>query len=72
MLTVGVGLFVYNIVRTLLRVPRWNVIATAVASALGWLSLAVCAGLTIAVGKCSYESSPSWRPPARSARSCMG
>ena len=56
-LTVGAGLFVYNIVRTLLRVPRWNVIATAVASALGWLSLAVCAGLTIAVGKCSYESS---------------
>ena len=46
----------YNIARTLLRVPRWNVIATAVASALGWLSLAVCAGLTIAVGKYSYES----------------
>ena len=55
-LTVGVGLFVYNIARTLLRVPRWNVIAIAIASALGWLSLAVCAGLTIAVGKCSYES----------------
>ena len=43
-LRVGVGLFVYNIARTLLRVPRWNVIATAVASALGWLSLAVCVG----------------------------
>jgi hypothetical protein len=61
-LTVGVGLFVYNIARTLLRVPRWNVIATAVASALGWLSLAVCAGLTIAVGKCSYESSSALTP----------
>ena len=61
-LTVGVGLFVYNIARTLLRVPRWNVIATAVASALGWLSLAVCAGLTIAVGKCSYESSSVLAP----------
>jgi Cytochrome C and Quinol oxidase polypeptide I len=55
-LLVGVGLFVYNIARTLLRVPRWNVIATAVASALLWLSLAVSAGLTIVVGKCSYES----------------
>jgi cbb3-type cytochrome oxidase subunit 1 len=55
-LTVGVGLFVYNIARTLLRVPRWNVIATSVACALGWLSLAVCAGLTIAIGKCSYEA----------------
>jgi hypothetical protein len=61
-LTVGVGLFVYNITRTLLRVPRWNVIATAVASALGWLSLAVCAGLTIAVGKCSYETSSALTP----------
>jgi hypothetical protein len=56
LLTVGVGLFVYNVVRTLLRVPRWNVIATAVASALVWLALAVSVGLTIAVGKCSYES----------------
>ena len=58
-LVVGVGLFVYNIARTLVRVPRWNVIATAVASALGWLTLAVCAGLTIAVGKCTYDSAPA-------------
>ena len=56
-LTVGVALFVYNIARTLLRVPHWNVVAIAVASALGWLSLAVSVGLTIAIGKCSYESS---------------
>ena len=55
-LLVGVGLFVYNIARTLLRVLRWNVIATAVASALVWLSLAVSVGLTLAVGKCSYEA----------------
>jgi cbb3-type cytochrome oxidase subunit 1 len=61
-LTVGVGLFVYNIVRTLLRVPRWNVIATAVACALGWLSLAVCAGLTIAIGKCTYEATSALVP----------
>jgi cbb3-type cytochrome oxidase subunit 1 len=61
-LTLGVGLFVYNIARTLLRVPRWNVIATGVASALGWLSLAVCAGLTIAIGKCTYEAASALAP----------
>jgi len=61
-LTVGVGLFVYNIARTLLRVPRWNVVATGVACALGWLSLAVCAGLTIAVGKCTYEATSALSP----------
>jgi hypothetical protein len=61
-LTVGVGLFVYNISRTLLRVPRWNVIATGVACALGWLSLAVCAGLTIAIGKCTYEAASTLAP----------
>jgi hypothetical protein len=61
-LSVGVGLFVYNITRTLVRVPRWNVIATAVACALGWLSLAVGAGLTIAVGKCTYDTASALAP----------
>ena len=61
-LSVGVCLFVYNIARTLLRVPRWNVVAIAVASALGWLSLAVCAGLTIAVGKCTYDVATALSP----------
>jgi cbb3-type cytochrome oxidase subunit 1 len=55
-LFLGVGLFVYNLSRTLLRVPRWNVIASSIAAALGWLSLAVLAGLTIAAGKCSYDT----------------
>jgi hypothetical protein len=55
-LFVGVGLFVYNIARTLLRVPKWNVTATAVTMAIVWLSLAVTAGLFIAVGKCAYDS----------------
>jgi hypothetical protein len=55
-LGVGVGLFVYNLARTLGRVPRWNVVATAVAAALAWLSLTVLAGLTLAAGKCTYES----------------
>jgi len=53
---VGVGLFVYNIARTLARVPKWNVTATAVSAALVWLSLTVTAGLSIAAGKCVYES----------------
>lgn len=53
----GVGLFVYNIVRTLRRVPRWNVTATAVAAALFWICFTVTAGLSIAAGKCVYESS---------------
>ena len=58
-LALGVGLFVYNLVRTLARVPRWNVVASAVASALTWLSVAVLAGLSIAVGKCSYQAHPA-------------
>jgi cbb3-type cytochrome oxidase subunit 1 len=61
-LAVGVVLFVYNLVRTLARVPRWNVVATGVASALTWLSLTVLAGLAIAAGKCSYESAAVLAP----------
>ena len=53
---VGVGLFVYNIARTLLRVPKWNVTATAVTAAITWLSITVTVGLSIAAGKCTYES----------------
>src|SRR5262249_3646949 len=55
-MAVSVGLFVFNISRTLLRVPKWNVIATAIASALAWFSLTIVAGLSIAAGKCAYES----------------
>ncbi|HYG33967.1 MAG TPA: cbb3-type cytochrome c oxidase subunit I, partial [Clostridia bacterium] len=58
-LALGVGLFAYNIFRTLLRVPRWNFIATSVASALAWLSFTVLVGLTIAAGKSSFESESS-------------
>ncbi|TAK99276.1 MAG: hypothetical protein EPO07_10980 [Verrucomicrobia bacterium] len=53
---VGVGLFVFNIVRTLLRAPKWSVVASAIAAALGWISLTVIAGLSIAAAKCTYES----------------
>ncbi len=55
-LAVGVGLFLYNLVRTLQRVPKWNVTATAVAAALFWISATVTVGLSIAAGKCVYES----------------
>jgi hypothetical protein len=54
--TAGVVLFSYNIVRTLFRVPRWNVVATTVTWALVWLALGVLAGLIIAAAKSSYES----------------
>lgn len=59
---IGVGLFVYNIARTLRRVPRWNVVATGVTSALAWLSLGVLAGLAVAAGKCTYESANTLAP----------
>src|SRR5581483_688685 len=54
--TVSVGMFVYNIAHTLARAPKWNVIATAITSAVSWISFAVIAGLSIAAGKCIYES----------------
>ena len=53
----GVGLFVYNIARTLLRVPKWNVIASAAATALAWLTLTMLAGLLLAATMCSYGTS---------------
>ena len=55
-MAVGVGLFVLNIARTLRRVPKWNVTATAVTAALFWISLTIIAGLSIATAKCTYES----------------
>lgn len=55
-LALGVGLFVYNLARTLRRVPRWNVSATAVAAALLWISLTITAGLVLALGKSAYDA----------------
>jgi hypothetical protein len=51
----GVLVFIYNLFRTLLRVPRWNVVATAIASTLFWLALTVSVGLIVVAGKCSYD-----------------
>jgi hypothetical protein len=55
-LALGVGLFVYNMARTLWRVPKWTVVATAISTALIWFSLTIFAGLSIAAAKCAYES----------------
>jgi hypothetical protein len=55
-MAVGVVMFVYNMARTLWRVPKWNVVATAVAAALSWLSLTVLVGLSIAAARSAYES----------------
>jgi hypothetical protein len=55
-MAVSVALFVYNLARTLARVPRWNVVATAITAALGWISFTVLAGLSIAAAKCSYDT----------------
>jgi hypothetical protein len=54
----GVGLFVYNLGRTLMRIPRWNVIAAGIASALAWLFLTTMAGLFLASAKCWPQISP--------------
>jgi hypothetical protein len=67
-LTLGVGLFVYNLAQTLRRVPKWSVTATAVAAALSWISFAVFAGLSIATAKSlndseSASASSGWTIP---------
>lgn len=61
-LAVGVGLFVYNLARTLARAPKPNVVVAGIAAALFWISLTVLAGLSIAAGKCVYESADALAP----------
>ena len=48
----GLVLFAINMVRTLARIPRWNVIALGIASALFWLMLSMLAGLYASASKC--------------------
>ncbi len=55
-LAAGVALFAYNLARTLRTVPRWNVVASGITAALGWLGVTVLAGLAIAAAKCTYDS----------------
>ena len=56
---VGVGMFVFNLVQTLRRVKKWNVIATSIASAIGWVLLAVLVGLTIALARALPDKLPA-------------
>jgi hypothetical protein len=48
----GIGLFVYNLGRTIHRARRWNVVTLGIAASLAWLSLAMLAGLYVASAKC--------------------
>jgi len=61
-LAAGVGLFLYNIGRTLARVPRWSTVASAVSSGLVWLGLTVLAGLSLTIAKCSYDEALEAHP----------
>lgn len=54
-LALGVGLFVWNLVRTLRRVRGWNPVSFGIASALFWLTAVVSAGLAVAAAKSTYE-----------------
>ena len=51
LLTFGVGLFVFNLSRTLATVKGWRAIKFGIASALFWLATTVLAGLLLVVGK---------------------
>lgn len=54
----GVILFAYNLTRTLARIPRWNVVAFGIASALFWLVMTMLAGLFLASAKCWPKINP--------------
>lgn len=51
LLTLGVGLFVFNLACTLAKVKRWNTIKFGITSALLWLSATVAAGLFVTASK---------------------
>jgi cbb3-type cytochrome oxidase subunit 1 len=52
----GICLFIYNIVRTLLRIPKWNTVAASIASSIGWILFGITAGLFITAGKTGHGS----------------
>ena len=57
LLTLGVGLFVFNLTRTLAKVQGWNPIKFGIASELFWLASTVSAGLFLTASKCWSFSS---------------
>ncbi len=70
-LAVGVGLFVYNMARTLWRVPKWNVTATAVGAALAWISLAIIRACPLRLRNAHTTPNLRSSPPGPWACSCM-
>ena len=60
--TLGVGLFVYNLARTLARVPGWRAIKLGIASALFWWCATVLAGLLLVGTK--FWNCPTFLPLA--------
>lgn len=58
----GFGLFACNMIRTLLRVPKWNITAWALVSALFWISCTAVAGLAMAAAKCDYDAIDRFPP----------
>jgi hypothetical protein len=62
LLMLGVGLFVFNLARTLAKVKGWNPIKFGIASALFWLVATVAAGLFLTASK--VESFSSFQPLA--------
>ncbi len=61
-LTLGVGLFVFNLACTLAKVKRWNTIKFGVTSALFWLSATVAAGLFVTASK--FRACSAFQPLA--------
>ena len=71
-LAIGAGLFVYNLTRTLARIPRWNVVAFGIASCLSWLSFTILAGLFLASAKCWPQINPFQPIAAMHAHAHLG
>jgi len=70
-LTFGVGLFVFNLVRTLAMVKGWRASKCGIASALFWLSATVLAGLLL-VGTKFWGFSPFLPLAAMHAHAHLG
>lgn len=71
-LAIGVGLFVYNLARTLARIPRWNVVAAGIAASLFWLLVTILAGLFVASAKCWPQIDPFHPIAAMHAHAHLG
>jgi hypothetical protein len=68
----GVVLFVYNMARTLARVPRWTPVVFGITSAVGWLLITTLAGLFLACVKCWPWLSPFAPLPQMHAHAHLG